>query len=104
MEILESSYKELNEKGINLIGIVTNASEKGNNGNLNKILSGNKVTFTNIIPSKELKEEFTDYIHLFPTTVFVDNNGNIVDVKIGASTEKEYFLEKVYKVFNNMSL
>ena len=48
------------------------------------------VTFTNIIPSAELSRFIRATVAGFPTSFFIDSEGNVVDVSVGAKDEARW--------------
>ena len=45
---------------------------------MNKILAQKNVKFTTLVDGSKLNNALLDQITTFPTTIFVDKNGNIV--------------------------
>ena len=48
------------------------------------------VTFTNLLPSAELSKFIRATVAGFPTSFFVDSEGNVVDVSVGAKDEARW--------------
>ncbi len=63
----------------NIISICVDAGN--NQGKLDfarKILRKSGAEFITLLPDDIIKSKITDHIHVFPTTIFVDNKGQIV--------------------------
>ena len=98
MPELEELSKELKEEGIGLIGIVLDGGDSEENTKLTKIiLEKSNVTFKNVIPSEEMQEKCLEDIEGFPTTVFLDKEGNIVGESVLVSVGKEEFKKAALK-------
>ncbi|GMQ56339.1 hypothetical protein AN1V17_07320 [Vallitalea sediminicola] len=95
MPELQKLYKEMKEKDINVIGIVTDASEELE---LTKtIIEKTGVEYTNIVPDDSLNE-YLKNLTATPTTIFVNEKGEKVgDIQIGAPREnaKEVYEEEI---------
>ena len=48
------------------------------------------VTFTNLIPSADLSKFIDATVAGFPTSFFVNNNGEVIAVSVGAKDEKDW--------------
>ena len=75
MKDLQELYDML-PKNVNLISICADGS--GESELMNKILAQNNVKFTTLVDGSKLNNSLLDRITTFPTTIFVDKNGNIV--------------------------
>lgn len=74
---LEPYIKESNG---NIIGIVTN----GNASMAGKKLKELGVEFTNLIPDKKFNRDFVKWVVVTPTTLFIDEKGNIIETSTGS--------------------
>jgi thiol-disulfide isomerase/thioredoxin len=94
MPDLQEMSEELKEKGIGVVGIVGDTADE--NGNVDDdtlqlaktILKEKKITYMNLV----MNQDFGNIpLEAFPTSLLVDNNGNIVgDPIIGAISKDEY--------------
>ena len=72
---LQKLYENMKEKNVNVVGI---AQDSGSDLDaVKEVLDKNNVTYHNIIPEGDV-EGFVMSLQAFPTTVFIDSNGNIV--------------------------
>lgn len=94
---LQELYKDMKEKDINVISIVTDGSEELE---LTKtIIKKTGVEYTNIVPDDNLIE-YLKNLTATPTTIFVNDKGEKVgDIMIGAPMEnaKEAYEEEINK-------
>lgn len=93
MPDFEKISKEYAEKGVRFIGICAdiNVAEDGslNEEKISKardIMKETGVTYTNILPSKSLNEVKLNSIEAYPTTIFVDEDGNVLDTFVGSNS------------------
>ncbi|GEM_PF-212114 len=97
MPELQELYKDMKEKDINVIGIVTDGSEELE---LTKtIIEKTGVEYTNIVPDDSLNE-YLKKLTATPTTIFVNEKGEKVgDIQIGIPGEnaKEAYEEEIIK-------
>lgn len=86
MPDLQALYEEYRDQDVNIIGVVKDATDAERVRLAQKIIRDSGVTFDNILPSDSLNSGLLKNIRAYPTTVFVDSNGNIVGrTIIGAS-------------------
>ncbi|HHY90938.1 MAG TPA: redoxin domain-containing protein [Clostridiales bacterium] len=95
MPQLEEIYQEMKEKNINVIGIIGDA--KGNEQIAKDIITKTKVTYTNIIPDKNIENNFLKHIYAFPTTVFVNSDGKIIGEPVIGAQNKEQYRNQILK-------
>lgn len=89
MPMLEEMSKAMPE-GTQLVGIVADITDGDTAGAL-RILEETGVTYPNLIAEGSLLEYLNENIIAFPTTVFVDGNGNVIgDAVIGAMSQSVY--------------
>lgn len=85
MPYLEKLHKQLPEN-VNIISICGDASDEKELAQ--QILDKNEITFQTLVDNDALNESLLKYVTGFPTTIFVDKNGNIVgDIQMGAPGE-----------------
>ncbi len=92
MDELEEVYQELPEN-VNLLTICDDGSAETDLAI--QILEENGCNFDALIVSNEMRSEFISTILAFPTTVFVDREGNIFGNKIEGAPQNavEYYLQ-----------
>ena len=72
---LQKLYENMKEKNVNVVGI---AQDSGSDLDaVKEVLDKNNITYHNIIPEGDV-EGFVMSLQAFPTTVFIDSNGNII--------------------------
>lgn len=100
MPELQSLYKNLPEN-VNMVSICADAKE--NKELAFNILNKNKCEFETLMPDENLEKSLIKYIDAYPTTVFVDSEGNIVgDIITGAPTgQKEEFTNMYLNLIND---
>lgn len=102
MPVLQELYSRLPEN-INMISICIDASEETEIAN--QILSDSKTEFTTIQGNDELNKTLLDNIQGYPTTIFVDKDGNIVgEPQVGAPESDEAKLVEAYMTLINKNL
>lgn len=97
MPDLEKISKDYAEKGVAVIGMVADVYDyikMENNAEKIKdaedIIADTGVTYMNIIPSVSLNEAKLDYINTFPTTYFINEDGEIISEYIGSRSYNEW--------------
>ncbi len=91
----EELYKNLPEN-VNLVSLCVDGNE--NNELASRIVKESKVTYPALIPDDKLMNSLVKDVSVFPTTVFVDKDGNIVgDVMEGApaSDYSKMYLDEI---------
>ncbi|MEE0511911.1 MAG: TlpA disulfide reductase family protein [Peptococcaceae bacterium] len=85
MPYLEKLHQKLPDN-VNIISICGDANDEKELAQ--QILDKNEITFQTLIGNDSLQESLLKYVSGFPTTIFVDKNGNIVgDIQMGAPGE-----------------
>ena len=106
MGALEELSKKYPADEFRLVGVCADVYDR--NGNLKsdqikkaqKLMDDAGVSFTNIIPTKEMLAFFKSVIPGYPTTFFVDSSGHILEFTSG-SNDYEGWVEKVDEVLAN---
>lgn len=94
MPDLQKLYEQLPEN-VNMITICYDAENK--NDDAKKILSSCKATFTTLYSNDDINEKLINKISGFPTTIFVNSNGEIVgQVKVGG------FIDNALEGYQNL--
>ena len=89
---LEKTYKKL-PKNVNLITICTDGEEA--NKDCLKILKDSGVTFTTLAGTKKMEDSLLSAVTAYPTTVFVDSEGNLVGKEVLGANESDYYLKEI---------
>ena len=95
MPDLEQLSKELEHMDAQIISIVCDTYDAGDGGNeellelARRIKERTDITFPTLIPDKNLKEGLLQGILGYPTTWFVDEEGNIIGDPVLGSHSKE---------------
>lgn len=94
---IQELYKEVQKKSnINMISICEDLGDKPEIAK--SILKGNKCTFTTLQPDESIRKNLLNNLQYFPTTIFVDSEGNIVGEPISGAPSgdvAEYYMEKI---------
>lgn len=94
MPELQALYEKLPEN-MNMISICGNGDMEEELAR--EILNKNGCKFSTLIPDEKLQESLIKYIDAFPTTVFVDTEGNIIgDKLIGAPAQNKEDIADAY--------
>ena len=102
MSELQALYEKLPEN-MNMISICPNADTETELAK--EILSKNGCKFPTLIPDEKLQESLIDYVDAYPTTVFIDSEGNIIgDAQIGAPSQNKEGIADAYLELMNKRL
>lgn len=107
MPELEKLYQEMEDQGINVVGIVSDclASAAGSSEALEtaKLLEEKlETTYPLLIPDETCFGTYLETVMAFPTTVFVDSEGKIVSEVYEGSRNLEGWKEIVEKELKNL--
>lgn len=78
MPDIQSLYEELKDKDVNIIGIIADTPDEEKEKLAEDIIERKGIKFENIIPDDKLNGGLLKDVMTFPTTFFVDSDGNIV--------------------------
>jgi thiol-disulfide isomerase/thioredoxin len=88
---LDALNLEYNEQGVKVVGICTDLVDAKGNIDADTyqeaagIVADTGASFQNLIPSEEMQEAFvTRVVTATPTTLFLDQDGNVIDMVVGA--------------------
>lgn len=95
MPEIQELYKEVKKDKVNVIGIVSDTPDENNEELAKTILEKKGAKFTNIIPDEKIKNNVLKDVKGFPTTVFVDSEGNIVGEPISGAHSKEDYKKAI---------
>lgn len=95
---LQKLYENMKDKGVNVIGIAQDSTTDMDA--VKEIIDQDKVTYKNLVPEEALMD-FIMGIQAFPTTYFVDSDGNIVS-KIEGGRDLEAFTKTVEDLLAKM--
>ncbi|WP_313524317.1 TlpA disulfide reductase family protein [Anaerotignum sp.] len=95
MSEMERLYGEMQEQGVNVIGIVSDVCYPVRSMEVYeaavKMAEDAGVSFQNVLPDKSLQTKLLNRMPAVPVTFFVDNEGNIVgEMIVGAQSKLEY--------------
>lgn len=93
MPELQKLYESLPEN-VNLITICTDAEQ--NKDLAADILKQSNTTFSTLIGNESLEQSLTRYVSGFPSTVFVDNEGNLVGQGISGIPTRDKEIAQTY--------
>ena len=102
MPDLTALHEELEDKGIGILGIISDTPNSENEDAARKIVADAKVTFTSIIPDDNMKNTLLSSISGVPTSFFVDSDGKVVGEVITGSRSKEEYLEIMLEVLESL--
>lgn len=98
MPELQKVYKNL-PKNVNMISICCDADSETDSAN--EILDKNNCTFETLIPDDKLTDSILNQVSGYPTTIFVDKNGNVVgNVQLGAPSAGDDVSEAYLNLIN----
>ena len=82
--------REYEDKGVQIIGIISDVTEPGNETAL-EIIDATNVEYMNLVTSEDLYVNALQYISAVPMTAFVDKEGNMAgEIYAGSRTEEEW--------------
>jgi len=82
--------EEYAEKGVRLIGIISDVREPGNEA-AEKIIETTGADYTHLVMSQSLKVNYLDQVQAVPTPIFLDREGKQVgEVCVGAQSKKNW--------------
>lgn len=100
--ILDKLNKEYENKGVAIKGLLMTFGEESEVEAAKKVLEKAQSTYEQIIPSESmLQNKVLSNISAFPSTYFVDENGNIVD-KIDGSNDYEGWRKRIEEVLKRL--
>lgn len=104
---LQEIYDELKKENIGVLGIISDLKlDNYKDRDLKKaigILKENNITYPNIFADNTFVEYAKGKLFLIPTTVFVDNQGNVIGEIIESAYSKQEFIDVINKLLNNES-
>ncbi|MFD3157840.1 hypothetical protein ACFIJ5_13370 [Haloimpatiens sp. FM7330] len=100
---MQGAYNEIKNEDVNIIGIVEDG--KDNEKSVKKILKENNITYTNIIPDEKLWDDLVSLVGAFPTSILVNDKGEILKVKLKNNAESIIEIpvlkkEEILDIFN----
>lgn len=91
MPELQKLSEEMKDQGVAVVGIIGDTPDAENEEAARAIIAEKGVKFTNIVPDEAIINGLLISIQAFPTSVFVDGEGNIVGAPVvGAHSMEEY--------------
>ena len=89
MPDLAEINKEYSDKGVKVVGIVSDVYEGDDVKGAQDVISSTGADYTHILVSDDLYNGYLSDVEYVPTTVFVDKDGNIIDGPYVGSMSKE---------------
>ncbi|NLG05797.1 MAG: TlpA family protein disulfide reductase [Clostridia bacterium] len=96
MPTLYELSQEYEEKGVQIIGMCTDLTDKQGNVDQDQLKEAHTIVektgavYPHLIPSGDVFNSFSSKIIAVPTTAFVDSQGNIIDQIMGAKEADEW--------------
>lgn len=86
---LQQLYQEVKENDIAIVGIIVDGVD--NNQAAQGLIEEHGITYLNLLPDDSLKKNLFPRLAGVPTSIFVNNKGEIVgDLVVGARTSKQF--------------
>jgi thiol-disulfide isomerase/thioredoxin len=101
MPELKKVYEKLKDENVNIIGIIADTPGKDQEASAKRIVEETGLPYDNLIPDQNLKDSLLKKISAYPTTVFVDPEGNIIGITLVGENTAEGYYENVQKILNN---
>lgn len=95
MPEIQKLYEEYKDK-VNVIGIIEEYDKK----DAEVILNEQKITYTNVVADKGLQNITNEFMYI-PVTLFVNNEGEILDTFVPGSTDYETLKSMVDELITN---
>jgi thiol-disulfide isomerase/thioredoxin len=106
MPDIQALSEELKEKNISVIGIVGDTADKDGNADednvqlAKNIIEEKKINYTNLLFNKELSNNLP--VDAYPTTILIDNEGNVIGEPIVGSKSKEEYNQILLKALDSV--
>jgi len=97
MPDLQELYKEISADNMSLIGIVGDVDDEDGIELANKIIDTKGAEFVSVIANQETKDTLIANIAGYPTSIFVDSEGNIVGEVVTGSRSKDEYKEIIMR-------
>lgn len=96
MPDLQKLYEDMAAEGVNIIGFVANYQEDRVE-KAQEILTAKGITYSNVVFDDETSGAITAQISGFPTTIFVDSQGNVIGEQISGARGYEEYRDIIYE-------
>lgn len=93
--------REYAEKGVQVVGIVSDVEEPGDE-KAEEIIDTTNADYTNIVAAGELKTGILSKINVVPTTIFVDKEGNQVGDVYSGARDKDAWAEIIEELLSEV--
>ncbi len=101
---LQEIYDEFKDENIGVLGIVSDLKmDSFKEKDLKKaiaVIEENNIKYHNIFADSTFVEYAKGKLFVIPTTVFVDNKGNVIGEMIESAYSKEQFVDIIKKILN----
>lgn len=110
MPELNELSKEYADKGVQIIGLVGDVGDDSGNVSNDEVQQVVNIyekagaEYLQLLPSSDLQSLILNYVSAFPTTIFIDSNGNILDYAIAGSRGNDYWKSVIDGYLNNEEL
>lgn len=93
MPELEELQQEYDKEEFQVLGIISDTFEgvDTNMDKARKLVKDKNITYLNIIPNENLYENYLKSVQALPTTIFVDEEGNLIGPVVMGARDKDYF-------------
>ncbi|QDW74952.1 TlpA family protein disulfide reductase [Lachnospiraceae bacterium KGMB03038] len=88
MPELASLHQEYADQGVQILGLISDVSDPGDEAAA-KIIEETGADYVHMIPSAELQSGILSMVSAVPTTIFVDQEGNMVGKAYAGARNKE---------------
>lgn len=102
MPDLQELFEDVKESGGSVIGIIGDTPDEDNEIAAKKIIETKGVKFVNLVPDDKFKKEVISSIAGYPTSFFVDSEGNVVGEVVTGSRSKEDYKEILNKAIESL--
>ena len=102
MPDIQKFYDEMKNENINVMGIISDTPDDENELLAKQILDKKGAKYINIIPDEKLTKGILKDVSGVPTTIFVDNKGNMVGEPIIGSRSKEEYKKEIDKILEKL--
>ncbi|WP_072966188.1 TlpA family protein disulfide reductase [Caminicella sporogenes] len=101
MSELQALYEEMKGQEVNIIGIAADGID--NEIGVLDILRKTDVTFINIIPDEKFMNDFISKIRAVPTSILVNDKGEIIGKPIVGSRNREGYKEIIEEALKSIN-
>ena len=90
MPALGEISREYEGKGFQIVGLISDVTEAGDETAL-QIVEETQADYVHMVASEDHQKGILKYINTYPTTIFVDKDGNVVgEIQVGAQSKDQW--------------